>query len=93
MYSTCSSSSTLSQILLKNSFWKVKWFSKFWSRDYFRETRNHFGRHFETVQRFIMVIISVCIYGVNIILKFRWENDFLKGGGGPVTEGRSTLCS
>ena len=27
-----------------------------------------------------MVIISVCLYCVKIILKFRWESGFLKGG-------------
>ena len=27
-----------------------------------------------------MVVISVYIYGVQIIKKFRWESGFLKGG-------------
>ena len=27
-----------------------------------------------------MVVISVYIYGVKIIKKFRWESGFLKGG-------------
>ena len=27
-----------------------------------------------------MILISICIYGVNIILKFRWESGFLEGG-------------
>ena len=27
-----------------------------------------------------MVRISVCLYGVKIILKFWWESGFLKGG-------------
>ena len=39
-----------------------------------------------------MVIISVFIYGLKIILKFLWENGFLKGGfhGTPLgTNGRS----
>ena len=43
-----------------------------------------------------MAIISACIYGVNRILKFRWESGFLKGGSMEpppyaLTEGRSTL--
>ena len=44
-----------------------------------------------------MVVISVCIYGVKIILKFRWESGFLWGvpWSPPyaLTEGRGTLCS
>ena len=44
-----------------------------------------------------MVIISVCIYGVKIVLKLLCESSFLKGGSMEppyvITEGRSTLCS
>ena len=42
-------------------------------------------------------MISVYINGVKIILKFRWENGFLKGGSMEppyaLTEVRGTLCS
>ena len=67
-------------------------------------TKFIFGHHFETVQKFciffaglVMVVISVCINDVKIIIKFWWENGFLKEG--PMkpsytqTEGLSTLCS
>ena len=44
-----------------------------------------------------MVVISVYIYGVKIIKKFRWESGFLKGGPWnppyALTEVRGTLCS
>ena len=41
-----------------------------------------------------MVVISVYIYGVKIIKKFRWESGFLKGGSTyALTEVRGTLCS
>ena len=40
-----------------------------------------------------MVVISVYIYGVKIIKKFRWESGFLKGGSMELTEVRGTLCS
>ena len=38
-----------------------------------------------------MVVISVYIYGVKIIKKFRWESGFLKPYA--LTEVRDTLCS
>ena len=44
-----------------------------------------FGRHFETVQIFYIFfrkygVISVYIYGIKIINKFRWESGFLREG-------------
>ena len=56
-------------------------------------TRNKnrlFGRHFETVQHFILFysfifFLQNCdfycpyIYGANFIAKFRWESGFLRG--------------
>ena len=64
-------------------------------------TRNEnrlFGRHFETVHFFSrnIVVISVCTYGVKIILKIRWKSGFLGGSMDPpyvLTEGRGTLSS
>ena len=44
-----------------------------------------------------MVVISVYIYGVKIIKKFRWESGFLIGGSmdppSALTEVRGTLCN
>ena len=40
-----------------------------------------------------MVVISVYMYGVKIIKKFRWKSGFLKGGSMELTEVRGTLCS
>ena len=64
--------------------WEIG-FSMFGHVTFLRSEYSFFGRHFETVQSFIcfcwnMVIISVCVYGVKIILKFRWESGFLKRG-------------
>ena len=43
---------------------------------------------------FFPEVISVYTYGVKIILKFRWESDFLRGVPPyALTEGRGTLCS
>ena len=61
-------------------------------------TRNEnrlFGRHFETVQIVYifplnMVVISVYIYGVKVIKKFRWDNGFLRGVPYELMEVRGT---
>ena len=71
-----------------------------WESDFSNLRLNRlFGCHFETVQLFFfwnMVVISVYVYSVEIIRKFRWENSFLRGVHGTpcaLTEVRGTLCS
>ena len=80
-----SSSPTLSQISLQNSFGKVV----FQILAKIEMTRNKnwlFGRHFETVQHFqfffcrIVIFYSPYIYGANFIPKFGWESCFLRLG-------------
>ena len=48
------------------------------------QTKNRlFGRHFETEQlllfSFLRIMIFYSAYGANLIAKFRWESDFLRG--------------
>ena len=63
-------------------------FSNFGHVTISRSENLFFGRHFETVLFFgvlffccwNLVVISVCIHGVKIILKFWWKSGFPKGG-------------
>ena len=78
-------SPNLSQISLK----KIplgKWFFKFWPKSKCREMKiGYLAAILKRYKYFIffswnMVVISVYIYGVKMIKKFRWESGFLKGG-------------
>ena len=76
----------LSQISLKNSFGKVV-FQILAEIEMSRNENRLFGRQFETVHilhffLWNMVVISVYIYDVKIIKKFRWESGFLNGSAG-----------
>ena len=78
-------SPTLSQISLKNSFWKV-FFQILTKIEMMRNKNRLFGRHFETVQYFqfcfysIVIFYSPYMYGANFIEKFSWESGFLRLG-------------
>ena len=77
-------SSNSSQISLKNSFGKVV-FQILVEIEMTRNENRLFGRHFETVQIFYffswnVVVISVYMYGVKIIRKFRCGKVVLPGG-------------
>ena len=64
----------------------VKWFSNFGHVTFYSKQNSFFGSHFETVQKLFiflccnLVVIIVCIYGVNIIVKFMWKVVFLRRG-------------
>ena len=77
---------TLSQISLKNSFYRKVVFQILAKIEMARNKNRLFGRHFETVQHFqnifcrIVIFYSPYMYGANFIAKFQWESGFLKGG-------------
>ena len=68
-------SPTLSQISLKIKILSEKWFFKFWSRDYFRETKIRFLA--AILKRNVFLMFFLLIYGcfrrTQIWCKFRTE--------------------
>ena len=94
-------SPNLNQISLKNFFGKVVF--KFLPKSKWREKKiGYLAAILKRYKYFIffswnMVVISVCIYGIKIIKKFRCESGFLKGGSMEppyaLTEVQGTLCN